>query len=654
MKFAGESIRTGRAVLGALLMMVVLQPNGWASPTEEWQAEEDLEKLLDIGFEALAEITLTTAARKEQRLVDTSSAVYVVGQEEIRRSGMTSLPELLRLVPGLQVARINNDTWAITSRGFNAQYSNKLLILMDGRTLYNPLFAGVFWNVQDILLETIDRIEVIRGPGGSLWGANAVNGVINIITKEASETQGGRVTLATGNVDKVLGGFRYGGPMGKDSAFRVYAKGSDRNHFDLTSSTDSGDAWNSVRGGFRADLNLTPTRTLTLQGDLYQQEMDSSQEDSHGGNLQIRLSQILSETSNLSVQVYYDRAVRTGNEDRDTVDIDFQHRFSPREDHELIWGVGYRTTRDKMVNSQSVSWSPTDTNDETFSFFAQDEISFWDKSLRLTLGAKVEKNDYTGWEYQPNARILWHVDEKHAVWGSISRAVRSPSRADRDIFISSATGPNSAIHVIGNPKTRSETLLAYEVGYRSQPHPNVFLDIAAFYNEYKNLISYENSTTFSGGQLIVSQLFENQAFASTYGVESAVDWQISKDWKLRASHTWLKLNIGLTPDSTDTTVLASDGDIPRHQFQVRSYLDLHKDWALDTALFYVGGLDNASLPAVVRLDVRLAWRPMENMTLSLTGHNLLDRAHMEFSNLNSGTTNREVPRSILARLDWDF
>ncbi len=644
-----------RFVLWLPLVAFLLGNPASVLATEQSDSREqmELEQLLDIGFEELAQITLTTAARKEQKLIDTAGAVYVIDQEEIRRSGMTSIPELLRLVPGLEVARINNNVWAITARGFNAQYSNKLLVLMDGRTLYNPLFTGVHWDVQDTMLDNIERIEVIRGPGGSLWGANAVNGVINIITKSAADTKGGRISIAAGNNEKIMGEARYGHAIGANSAIRYYAKGFDRRSYELAAGGDSGENWNSQQGGFRADLNLSEQNNLTIQGDIYNVEKDTTDTKSNGGNIMMRFNRAISEDSDLSLQLYYDRTKRTDNEERDTFDADFQHRFSPMDDNELIWGLGYRATMDDMANSL-VIWSPQSATDETYSFFIQDEISAMEDQVRFTIGTKVEKNDYTGWEYQPSARAFWRINPKHSAWASVSRAVRTPSRVDRDFYISVSTGAASVLTISGDKTVESEDLTAYEAGYRGQPSEKLFFDIAAFYNRYDDLVSYETGTTVAGGIVTVAQVFDNQASAATYGVETAMDWQVKENWKLRASHTYLKMVMELDSGSTDTTISASDGDIPRHQFQIRSYLDLRDDLELDGSLFYVDRIKNASIPAYTRLDMRLGWRPTADMTVSLAGHNLLDDEHKEFTGASSGTTSSVVPRTFLARIDWEF
>jgi iron complex outermembrane recepter protein len=595
-KFINRILSNGLSML-IFLLFVVMPVNIWASDSEDDEAIAQMEELLEVGFEELAEITLTTASRKKQNLTDAPAAAYVISSEEIRRSGMKSIPELLRMVPGLDVARINNSTWAITSRGFNAQYSNKLLVLMDGRTIYSPLFAGVFWDVQDVMVDNIERIEVIRGSGGSLWGANAVNGVINIITKNSADTQGGLVSMGMGNVDKSRGAARYGGKVGKKSTFRFYAKEFDRKSLDLTSGVDANDGWDSQRGGFRADLHVSTNDTLIVQGDIYQLEQESTESTKNGGNLQLRWNRTLSDSSDLSLQLYYDRNVRTQNEERDTFDGDFQHRFSPKDSHEIIWGLGYRVSKDDMTNSSSSSWTPSSVDDETFSMFVQDEIFLVEDKLKLTIGTKAEHNDYTGMEYQPNARILWHIDPKQSMWAATSRAIRSPARIDRDFYLNTMTGATSTITINGNPDIQSEILQSYEIGYRAKPNSRLFFDVSTFYNKYDDVVSYETTASYSGGVLAIAQIFDNKLSATTYGVETAVDWQVNGSWKLRASHTWLKMNMELDADSSDTTISAANGEIPQNQLQVRSYYDIREDLEFDTSLYYVGELSNADIPA---------------------------------------------------------
>ena len=637
-------------LLSLLLLMIPM--SGWSEVDHDQQALAEMEALLEVDFESLANISLTTAARKEQRLLDTTAAVYVIDQEEIRRSGMTSIPELLRLVPGLHVGHINGSNWAISARGFNAQYSNKLLVLMDGRTLYTPLYAGVDWDSQDLMLENIDRIEVIRGPGGTLWGANAVNGIINIITKKAEKTQGSMLSVGGGNIDKFHGDVRYGGRVGNKMAYRIYAKGLDRGELDTASAAKAGDSWGSQRGGFRTDWQLSKRDELTLQGDIYDIHVDQTDIDNSGGNILLRWTRNHSDLSNISLQLYYDHTSRSNSESRHTYDMDLQHRFSPLTDHELIWGLGYRVTHDDLITSNVVSWIPSSQRDVTFSAFLQDEITLITDRLKMTVGTKVERNDYTNWEVQPSTRLLWQVSQRHTLWAAISRAIRSPSRTDSGFQLNINNGPLT-VATSGNPDIESETLMAYEIGYRTQPTDQLFLDVTGFYHDYSHLLSTESLA--SANPLMIASRFDNKMAGKTYGIETALHWQVQNNWKLKASHSWLQMALERDADSTDTTSVAAEGHLPRQQFQLRSYLNLPHDLEFDAALYYVGRLSGLSIPAYSRVDTRLGWQPRKEVSLSLSIHNMFDDQHPEFDpEMAGGLQQSEIPRAIFAKLTWSF
>lgn len=640
-------------ILKSVCILIILTPIiSWSAVETEQQAQ--MEQLLNMDFKALAEIHLTSAARKNQNLLDTTAAVTVIDQKEIRRSGLTSLPELLRMVPGLNVARINNNNWAITSRGFNAQFSNKLLVLMDGRILYTPLFAGVNWNLQDVLLEDIERIEVIRGPGGTLWGANAVNGVINIITKKAQDTQGGLLTVGGGNPDTLHGGLRYGGKMDEKLAYRFYTKGFEYTDFNTANGTGANDDWKTRRGGLRMDWHLTKQDELTAQGDIFNVNENTSSIQKKGGNLLLRWSRTLPNAANFAVQFFYDRNVRTSIEESDIYDLDWQHNFNWQENHEFIWGLGVRQVSINLQNHDLVSWMPTSRSDQTFSLFLQDEIALQGETLKLTIGSKVEHNDYTGLEYQPSARLLWHVTQQDTLWSAISRAVRTPSYTDTGFSLNTPIGPVNKLSIQGNPEVISETVLAYEIGYRTQPMDKLSLDVATFYNQYDHLLTTENlppTSNFIAG-FTFPQTFANKAIANTYGIETALDWQAMDYWKIRASHTYLKMNLDLVDSSTDIASPGTINNSPRHQWQLRSYLDLPHNLELDTALYYVAPLTNLNIPALMRLDIRLGWRPVKTVHLSLSAQNLLDNQHPEFQ--GTSLQNSEIPRSFFAKMDWSF
>ncbi|WP_269719594.1 TonB-dependent receptor plug domain-containing protein [Desulforapulum autotrophicum] len=410
--------------------------------------------LTQFSIEQLMEVQVTSVAKKSQGLSDSAAAIFVITNEDLRRSGVTNIPDALRMVPGMNVARIDSNKWAVNSRGFNGRFSAQLLVMIDGRSVYTPTFSGVYWEVNDVLLEDVDRIEVIRGPGATLWGANAVNGVINIITKSAKETQGGFVSAGAGNVEKTMAGFRYGGTTGKDITWRIYAKQNSRGAFEHLSGGDGNDDWKTTRTGFRMDSDLTARDNLTVQGDVYQGEINQDlflispttpdsfmdtfpvETSVSGGNLLSRWERTLSSTSDLSLQVYYDTSRRTEdwiNEDRDNVDIDFQHRFAPGARHEIIWGARYRYTQDDFSTSDKIDTAIVQLDsdsrcDQLYSAFIRDEILFLDNRLHLTLGSKFEHNDYSGFEIQPSARVMWSMNPSHKFWGAVSRAVRTPSK----------------------------------------------------------------------------------------------------------------------------------------------------------------------------------------------------------------------------------
>ena len=418
-------------LLSAVLLAVLFAASAWAGKTEGYPVD-----LTELSIEQLMNIEITTAGRKSQRLSETAAAAFVITQEDIHRSGATTIPDVLRMVPGLQVARIDGNKWAVTARGFNGRFANKLLVLMDGRSVYTPLFSGVIWDVQDTMLEDIDRIEIIRGPGAAVWGANAVNGVINIITKPASDTQGGLLAAMSGTVEKGTVGTRYGGAIGEKGTYRLYGKYFDRNGGVDAAGDDTPDDWHAFRTGFRTDWQSNTFHRMTLQGDLYEgksgerltyslptfpfKNTENVDEKFRGGNLLGRWTYQEEENSEATLQFYYDRTYRSFEiieETRDTLDLDFQHRTVLLDRHEIQWGLGWRITHDDIRNSFAVSFTPDSQTDNLFSAFIQDEIRFFEDKVRLTIGAKFEHNDYTGFEIQPSARALWTITKNHSVWG---------------------------------------------------------------------------------------------------------------------------------------------------------------------------------------------------------------------------------------------
>ena len=599
-------------------------------------------------------VEITSVAKKEQRLAETAAAIYVISAEEIRRSGATSIPEALRLAPGVTVSRINANQWSIGVRGFGTELSRSVLVLIDGRSVYTPLFAGVYWDVQDTMLEDIERIEVIRGPGGTIWGANAVNGVINIITKSAAETQGLLATTGGGSEEKAFGGLRYGGKIGKNFSFRIYGKGF-RRDAQFTPHASDFDDWQKGQGGFRGDWDLSKTDNVTIQGDIYQGHVGQRQRvssfsapfstlvqrdtDVSGMNLLGRWRRTVSEASDITLQAYYDRTFRREarfEERRNTVDLDFQHRYRIMPGQELIWGLGYRFTRGDTESLPTVMIRPRDRSDHLFSAFVQDEISFFEDRLRLTIGSKFEHNDYSGFEFQPSARVLWKPAEQHSVWGAISRAVRTPTRVDEDIAVSDAPNPALPLfaRILGNKNFESEKILAYEIGYRMQPASRLFFDVTAFYNRYNDLQSAELGTPFveAASRLIFPFQFDNKLKAEGYGIEFATDWRWLDWWHWRLSYSHLHLNLTKKRGSADlATEQTTEGSSPQNQVGLTSLIDLPGNFQLDGIFRYVDSLSAQNVGRYFNLDLRLGWQATKNVELSVVAQNLLAGHHAEWS-----------------------
>jgi iron complex outermembrane receptor protein len=653
-----------------LLAAVALAFRTPVGAQEAYRSPSELKKL---SVEELLDVDVTSVSKYPEKLSEAAAAVAVLTQDDIHSSGVTSIPDALRLVPGLDVARVDAHTWAISSRGFNDVFANKLLVLIDGRSVYTPLFSGVFWEVQDTLLEDIDRIEVVRGPGATLWGANAVNGVINIITKSARDTQGLLLSGGGGSEDLGLAGVRYGVKIDENTFLRVYAKYFDRDASVLPNDTAAHDAWDMFRGGFRLDSEPTKENSFTFQGDIYTGNQDEnylvptttfpfatsikSTDTVSGGNLLGRWAHSFSADSQLTVQAYYDRTERDSpifSEDRDTGDIDLQHRFAWGDRQDVVWGLGFRSTHDDVKNSLNVSLLPDHRTLNLYSAFAQDEISIVPERLRLTLGSKFEHNDFTGFEIQPSARVLWTPGYSQTFWASVSRAVRTPSRAESDIRLNPAPPvplPPGSITILGNPDMVSEKLIAYEFGYRVQPINQLKLDLTAFYNDYDDLRTLEPTTP---GPVSPSRV-ANKLFGESYGTEVSATAQLTKRWRLQGSYSYLEVQLHRKAGSLDTTTeKATEGSSPRNQFFVRSLFDLGWNIEFDSTLRYVDVLPAPKIPSYLTLDLRLAWSPRQNLEFAVVGQNLLDDRHPEFAPTFVGTQKTEVERSVYGTVLWRF
>jgi iron complex outermembrane receptor protein len=628
------------ALLGALVAPVSAEPA---------ESESKIRVLKQLSIDELMELEVTSVTKSPQKLSEAPSAIQVVTNEDVRRSGATSLPEALRLASNLHVAQINSQQWAISARGFNSSSANKLLVLMDGRTLYSPLHAAVFWDVQDTILEDLDRIEVISGPGATQWGANAVNGVINIITKGAKDTQGLLITAGGGTALNGFAGVRYGGRVAPGLYYRVYGKHSDRDRTKFSDGRTGANDWRMNQGGFRVDWTLSADDLLTLQGDVYGGTLGQPANDDvrvKGGNWLGRWSRTFSEKSNITLQWYYDSTYRripgTFAEDLETWDVNLQHRFPLGTRHDVIWGVGYRLVDDQQHNDYPLlAFLPGHVIREDFSLFTQDEITLLPEQLKLTAGAKLEHNEYTGFEFQPSLRVAWSINQQQTIWAAVSRAMRAPSRIDGEFF-SPRDPPFTVLQ--GNPDFLSEELLAYELGYRLQTQHRLSFALALFYHDYDRLRSIERVNPAAPFPIFLGNGIEG----TSTGGELTADYQPFAGWRLRGGYTQLHLELRTKPGSTSAIPASTD---PEHQFFLRSALDLPRQMELDVTYRFVSRLSGTRVPAYDELDVRLGWQPLPSVEMSVVGQNLLQAHHAEF---NAAASRQQIARSFYGKIVWNF
>jgi iron complex outermembrane receptor protein len=643
-----------------------------------------------LSLEDLMNLDVTSVAKTPQPYDRAPAAIQVITGEDIERSGASSIPEALRLADNLEVAQVNAHDWAISARGFNANLGNKLLVLMDGRTVYTPLYGGVEWNVQDYLLEDIDRIEVISGPGGTLWGANAVNGVINITTKSAADTQGLYMEAGGGSELQDFTGVRYGGTLASNVYFRVYAKYFDRNSEIFADGNTASDSWGMGQGGFRVDSEASPQNHLTLQGDFYSQGEDdgsTGHEKTSGGNVLGRWSHTFSGDSDMSLQLYYDRTYLsvpfaaspaappyyTGFpaaplvDELDTYDLNFQHHFQLGERNNVVWGLGYRFTHEVDEDLSVVRFSPPVLDQNLYSGFVQDEIKLHEK-LFLTLGAKLEHNDFTGFELEPSARLQLNVTDKQMFWAAASRAVRTPSRYDEDLEV--VTGLVNPPHpyqfptafLEGSPNFVSETVIAYELGYRAQLGAKASASISTFYNDYHDLRSVSATPTNATYTFPYPDIFQNNLEGDTYGFEASANYQILDGWRLHGGYDLLKEDIHVKPGSVDVDGALNETADPQQQFSLRSSVDLLRNVELDTMFRWVdkltmdssptGGPIAGTVPSYCEMDARLGWRVNKHLELSLVGQNLLHSHHVEYGFPNS--SKEAIERSVYGKISYHW
>jgi iron complex outermembrane receptor protein len=660
-----------------VILLLTLVTWSWlsAGAQQSGSASQDLSAM---SIEALMNVQVTSVSRKSEPLSRAAAAITVITQEDIRRSGATSIPDLLRMVPGLDVAQMDSSTWAISARGFNTQYATYMLVLVDGRTVYDPTFNGVRWDAQDTILEDIDHIEVICGPGTALWGQNAVNGVISITTKKASQTQGGLVTVAAGNLQTPETAVRYGGEAGSKGHYRIFGKYFDRQEQDLASGAPASDGWASRRIGFRGDWDLTKRDSLTILGGGYEdvehhlenviislvppvQEVITVPTHSNGADFLVKWQRTFSDRSDMALQAYHnhtDTRDITYGERRNTSDIDFQHHVAIKSRHDLVWGLGLRYTVDDTSGSFQTSFSPRVDHNATFSLFAQHEIVLLPNRVRLVWGARFTQDNYVGAEIQPDARLLWTPSLNHSFWLAISNPTSEPSFFSKSVRFSQMvfTGPGGVpgvAVVLGSPDFRGKNALALQAGYRGKLGQRLSVSAAGFYSRYDGLLSTSPGAPFletdpAPPHLVVPIFLQSATPGETHGLETTGTWQVSSRWRLAASYGLFLIGLRGNLPATST------GTSPQNQFQIHSYLNLPRNWEWDAFVYETGKLATDNIPAYTRVDTRVGWRFAESASLSLVGQNLLQPRHFEFGTSSGNINTTQVRRSGYAKLTWTF
>jgi len=676
---------------------------GWSiSGFAEEAGTGEPDDLMDLSLVELLSLEVTTFSRQSQLLSDTPAAMFVISQTDITRSGARTIPDLLRMVPGLEVAQADSSTWAVTSRGSNGVFANKLLVLQDGRSIYSPLYSGVYWDMNDTDLNSIDRIEVIRGPGATMWGSNAVNGVINIITKKAEDTQGGQLDVVAGT-ERTEGTLRAGGEVG-GATVRAFGKYFKRDGY-VEDPINGGnpDDWDMLRGGLRADWGYSDDSVLTFSGEVFEGKIGESvvtplsappyvtigqeERDVSGGFGLLAWDRKISDTSSIKLQTYYDHTDIENiapNETRDTFDIDMQHLFALGGRNTIVWGLGARVSKDKTEGDFTISLDPTERTQRIYSAFIQDDIALVEDRLSMIIGTKIEKNNFSvnDLEWEPNVRLSWNVTDSHLLWSSVARAVRIPSRIEQNGIINGGfLPPNAGVNIYdlpllatirGNPELDTEDVTAYELGYRGQLSDSVQTDVSLFFNQYENLRTLEPDlfgiTCQPGGtppappfppppsscpptdffvQLPINMV--NGDDVETYGAEFNISWSATDALYLQGGYTYLHVDdVGANPFASAGT------DNPEHQFSARSLWNVSASTKADLWLRYVGKLEGQGIPSYLTLDAKLSWMPLDSLELSLVGRNLLEEEHAEFLEEYGASIPTEIPREVFVQLDLHF
>ena len=626
--------------------------------------------LKTMTLDELGNIEVTTVSKAPQRALDTTAAIYVITQEDIQRSGATTIPDALRLAPGVDVAQIDTHSWSVGIRGFGNNLSRNVLVLIDGRSVYTTLFAGTWWDGQNLFLADVDRIEIIRGPGGTIWGPNAVNGVINIITKSTKDTHGATVSAGGGDILQGFLNAHYGGGNSKGLDYRVYELGFDRGP-QYHSDGIKFDRWRAIQGGFRTDWAKDTRDHFTFQGDIFDESAGTGDtvsnytmpylqtlygtEQISGGNILGRWQRVYQEGKDIQLQASYEHTNRydpTQFKDiHNTFDIDFLDRFRLPARQQISWGLGARFSHaDNPIVVPGEFFSPESRTDRLTTAFFQDEIRLIDKQLTFTFGTKILETNFTGWQLQPTGRLSWTPTNSQTFWTAFTHAVRTPSDIEENFTELVYAGTASGLPVFGefnpNPKFHSEELNGYEAGYRLLAGKSLYFDVAAFYNHYGDLLSEDIigppavATNPAPTHIIFPAGFGNGLVGTTKGIEFAPEWRPLATWRLRGSYSYLQMDIKKGTDSLDAgTASTVNGSSPKHRLSLQSDLDFAKVFSLDLTYRYVAVLPDVaggSIPAYSTGDARFDWRFAREFKLSAVGRNLAQPRHVEFGGPDPG------------------
>ena len=674
-------IRSRVFVLVSAVLALASSPPGMAAPADT----DNINSLLNLSLEELMQVTVTSASKKAQSLAETAAAVFVISNDDIRRSGATNIPEALRLAPGVQVAAIGHNRWSVSIRGFNSRFSNKLLVLVDGRAIYSAAFSGVFWEHNDIPLSNIERIEIVRGPGGSLWGANAVNGVINIITYSAKDTPGGLLSASVGDEVRGTALARYGWALDTETHVRLHAQAKSIDPGLAVAGGDGPDNWKSKQAGFRLDATRNGDK-LSLQGNVsdykagdrmtailpslpFTPTTTTLNTDGAGqmAHLLGRWERPTASGSH-SLQAFIDHGdtdLGPARYQNDTFDLEYQQQIK-REQHDFVWGLGYRYTKDQITTTPYLFFSDNGQSFSLYSAFIQDDITLVPNRWRLTLGARLEHNDFTGVEVQPNIRLLWTPSAQDSLWAALSRAVRTPSRGERasTVFVRERIDPPPAfipaMATVGTTQMASETLAALDLGWRRQWSATLTSEVAAFYYRHSDLRGAipGSAPLFDAAFNPYMPLYiSNVLGAESYGMEASLDWLPRTNWRLQANVSLFDIKArGTTPETTADEFI---GATPYHQISVRSSLDITPQLQWDVWLRHTGKVKGGSTPlddvsAYTSLDMRVGWKAQRNLEISLVGQNLLDSNHQEFISTHLLSVPVKIERGVYLKADWKF